>query len=127
MKSTFYKIHCITNLHMGSGDINFNVIDNEVERDPVNNWPVMFSSGVKGAMRDHFRNLGADRSVIRELFGSDINRGPQDNSYPGKICFLTAYILLLPFRSPGFLPLPWRSPPRRQPHLSPSQLPGGAF
>lgn len=99
MKSTFYKIHCITNLHIGSGDINFNVIDNEVERDPVNNWPVMFSSGVKGAMRDHFRNLGADRSVIRELFGSDINRGPQDNSFPGKICFLTAYILLLPFRT----------------------------
>ena len=99
MRSTFYRIHCITNLHMGSGDINFNVIDNEVERDPVNNWPVMFSSGVKGAMRDHFRDLGADRSVIGEIFGSDINRGLQDNSFPGKICFLTAYILLLPFRA----------------------------
>ena len=24
----FYKIDCITNLHVGSGDINYNIIDN---------------------------------------------------------------------------------------------------
>lgn len=99
MKSYFYKIHCITNLHMGSGDINFNVIDNEVERDPVNNWPVMFSSGVKGALRDHFRDQGADKALIKEIFGSDINREPQENSFPGKIRFLTSCILFLPFRA----------------------------
>jgi len=99
MKNYFYKIYCITNLHMGSGDINFNVIDNEVERDPVNNLPVMFSSGVKGAFRDHFRNRGANSKMIEEIFGSDIDRGPDESSFPGKVCFLTASLLLLPFRA----------------------------
>lgn len=99
MKSCFYKIHCITNLHMGSGEINFNVIDNEVERDPVNNLPVMYSSGVKGALKDHFRNQGAKPDVIKDIFGSEIDRKPGENSVPGKVCFLTACLLFLPFRA----------------------------
>lgn len=99
MNSNFYKIQCITNLHMGSGDINYNVIDNEVERDPVNNLPVMFSSGVKGALRDHFRDQGADTKKIKEIFGSDIIRKNGESSLPGKVRFLTACIMFLPFRA----------------------------
>lgn len=99
MNSNFYKIQCITNLHMGSGDINYNVIDNEVERDPVTNLPVMFSSGIKGALRDHFRDLGADKETILDIFGSDINKKPGESSFPGKVRFLTACIMLLPFRA----------------------------
>ena len=99
MNSSFYKIQCITNLHMGSGDINFNVIDNEVERDPVTNLPVMFSSGVKGALRDHFRDQGAGTKMIRDIFGSDIIRRTGESSFPGKVRFLTACIMLLPFRA----------------------------
>ena len=28
-----FKIKCITNLHAGSGDINYNVVDKEVEKE----------------------------------------------------------------------------------------------
>ena len=99
MKSYFYKIHCMTNLHMGSGEINFNVIDNEVERDPVNNLPVMFSSGVKGALKDYFHNNGAGPDTIKDIFGSEIDRRPEENSVPGKTRFLTACLMFLPFRA----------------------------
>ena len=99
MKSYFYKIQCITNLHMGSGEINFNVIDNEVERDPVDNRPVMFSSGVKGALKDHFHNQGVGMDTIKDIFGSEIDRNPNENSVPGKTRFLTACLILLPFRA----------------------------
>ena len=58
MNSHFYAVKCLTNLHMGSGDTNFNIVDNEVQKDPVTQMPIMHSSGIKGALRDHFRGLG---------------------------------------------------------------------
>ena len=48
-----YKIDCITNLHVGSGDLNYNIVDNEVERDAVTGYPVIHASGLKGALREH--------------------------------------------------------------------------
>lgn len=52
MKAHLYELKCLTNLHAGSGDENYKVIDNEVERDPVTGMPTIFSSGVKGAIRE---------------------------------------------------------------------------
>lgn len=100
MKNNFYTITCITNLHMGSGDINFNIIDNEVERDPLNGYPIMFSSGIKGALREHFETLG-NQNVV-SIFGSDINVSRKDNSeksIPGNLRFLNAELLFLPVRA----------------------------
>ena len=36
-----FKIRCLTNLHVGSGDINYNIVDKEVEKDPVTGVPVI--------------------------------------------------------------------------------------
>ena len=60
MKVNVYQLKCLTNLHMGSGDINYSVIDLEVERDPVTGEPTMNASGVKGAIRDFFEKNCAD-------------------------------------------------------------------
>ncbi len=35
MKTELYKITTLSNLHVGSGDINFDVIDNQVQRDAI--------------------------------------------------------------------------------------------
>lgn len=51
MSVHLYKIDCLTNLHVGSGDINYNIIDNEVEKD-INGYPIIHSSGLKGALRE---------------------------------------------------------------------------
>lgn len=98
MKANFYRIKCVTNMHMGSGDINFNIVDNEVQRDPVTGYPTMFSSGVKGALRQHFAN----HDKVVELFGSDIKESDSNGksgSTPGKLKFLSGNLLFLPVRA----------------------------
>lgn len=98
MEANFYSIKCITNMHMGNGDINFNIIDNEVQKDPVTGLPIMFSSGIKGALREHF---GMSEDVVK-IFGSDImtsNEQQKGKSVPGKLKFLSGYLLFLPVRA----------------------------
>ena len=45
MKTVFYKIDCLTNLHVGSGEVNYNIIDNEVEKDAVTDEEKMLNYG----------------------------------------------------------------------------------
>ncbi|MBR1483645.1 MAG: type III-B CRISPR module RAMP protein Cmr4 [Ruminococcus sp.] len=92
-----YKIKCLTNLHVGSGDLNYNIIDNEVERDPVTGYPVIHASGLKGALREHFSGK-MDNDDIRDVFGQE----------PGEVIikagsykFLDARLLARPMRTSG--------------------------
>ena len=64
-----YKIDCITNLHVGSGDLNYNIVDNEVERDAVTGYPVIHASGLKGALREHFSKKKDLPFKIVDVFG----------------------------------------------------------
>jgi CRISPR-associated protein Cmr4 len=74
MKAHLYKIECLTNMHVGSGEVNYSIIDNEVEKDPILGTPTIFSSGVKGALRQRFEelgNTGESIGFIKEIFGAD--------------------------------------------------------
>ncbi|HEM3702813.1 TPA: CRISPR-associated protein Cmr4 [Streptococcus suis] len=84
MKANIYLLECLTNLHVGNGEVNYNIVDNEVERDAVTGYPTINSSGVKGALRAHFEELG--HSKVKEIFGED---------QPGKLKFLSANLLAL--------------------------------
>lgn len=75
MKVNVYLLKCLTNLHMGSGDVNYNVIDLEVERDPVTGQPTMNASGVKGAIRDFCENHTELKSEVEHIFGTSENNG----------------------------------------------------
>lgn len=90
------KMECLTGLHAGSGDVNYNIIDNEVERDPVNDRPVIHSSGVKGAFRDAYESAGG--SDTRRIFGSI---GKNDEYTTGAYKFLNASLLTRPLRASG--------------------------
>ncbi len=93
-----YKIKCLTNLHVGNGDVNFNIIDNEVERDPVTGYPTINASGVKGALREHFEGvLGKDNSLIKDIFGKT-NDGKSEMSQ-GKVKIFNANMLAIPMRT----------------------------
>lgn len=93
MSAGIIILKCLTNMHVGNGDVNYNIIDNEVERDPVNNYPTINSSGVKGALRQFFVNncLGN----IDDIFGSD----RPGNNTQGKVSFLSADMVSIPFRA----------------------------
>ena len=97
-----YKIECITNLHVGSGDLNYNIIDNEVERDAVTGYPIIHASGLKGALREHFKNkkdLPSDFSIV-EIFGQEAGK---EEIKAGSYKFLDAYLLARPMRVSGQL------------------------
>lgn len=95
MKSKLFQIECITNLHVGNGDVNYNIIDNEVERDPVTGYETINASGIKGAFREYFSK--ADEKQVQRLFGG--NEGKITS--PGAIKFMQADILARAVRATG--------------------------
>lgn len=90
MKAKLLLVKCLTNLHVGSGEANYNIIDKEVEKDPITNYPTINASGVKGAFREYFEANKLEN--IDEIFGG------AGDSKPGQIKFLQANILALAMR-----------------------------
>nr|MCR4935516.1 hypothetical protein [Oscillospiraceae bacterium] len=92
MTGLMIRMKCITNLHAGNGDVNYNIVDNEVERDPILQYPTINSSGVKGALRKYFEKSKPD--LVKPLFGSD----ETGNTTPGKLKILAAEMIGIPVR-----------------------------
>ncbi len=95
MKTYIYTLKCLTNLHVGNGDVNYNVIDNEVEKDPITNYPTINSSGVKGALRQYFEEMNAELTAV--LFGSAAGSA-SESTKPGKLKIMQANMLARPVR-----------------------------
>lgn len=96
MKTYIYSIECLTNLHVGNGDVNYNVIDNEVEKDPITKYPTINSSGVKGALKQYFEQIGSE--ATEKLFGAPA-ASSTDHSKPGKLKIMQANMLARPVRA----------------------------
>jgi CRISPR-associated protein Cmr4 len=94
MNIIFYKIECLTNLHVGSGEINYNIIDKEVEKDAVTGLPVIHASGIKGALRDSY----PDKAQVAKIFGE---AGDGEEGRGGTHKFLDAFLLSRPMRVSG--------------------------
>lgn len=116
MNAIVYKIICLTNLHVGSGEANFDIIDKTVEKDPILMIPTINSSGVKGALRQHFVECGVEPKVITTIFGSSPKdsaevetvtktedgkeKGKKDSkTIPGQVKFYQADLLARPARA----------------------------
>ena len=99
MNAIIVRLECLTNLHVGNGDVNYNIIDNEVERDPVTQYPIIHASGVKGALREHFERNGYSDTVVNALFGKESGTNNDKNTSPGRLKILAAEMLALPVRA----------------------------
>lgn len=95
MDAKIFRLRMITNLHMGSGETNFNFVDNQVQRDPVTSYPNMHSSGIKGALREYF-SYHISENYARKIFGSE---NQNENSEQGTLSFIEGKLLALPVRS----------------------------
>ena len=89
MKTTVYTIRAITNMQPGSGEATQGVVDNFVQRDPATNYPVIFGSSVKGAIRSFME--GNQCKGTNEIFG--------DNDKQGSYRFFSAQLIAIPLRS----------------------------
>ena len=116
-KNKAYIIKTKTNLHAGSGDTNFGIVDNQVQRDSITNLPVINSSSLKGAIRDHFNDFLADTNetitntevkpfVFKTIFGDEQKDLDSDDKKTydklpkqGLVKFIDAKLLFLPLRS----------------------------
>jgi CRISPR-associated protein Cmr4 len=97
MNTDLYKIELITNMHVGSGDISYDIIDNKVQRDPVNGYPTINPSSLKGALREHFVKEKSDDNLINSIFGhgDDGSIGTGQAKYR----FFNANLLFYPVRT----------------------------
>ncbi len=101
MKSIIYILEPITNLHVGNGDINYNIIDNEVEKDPLTNYPMINSSGIKGAFRQFIQdNSKINKQDEIDIFGSEpIEQNNDEKKKPGKLKFYSGECLGVTMRN----------------------------
>ena len=96
MKVELYKIETLSNLHVGAGDINFDIIDNQVQRDSATNLPNINSSSLKGAFREAFEKDGS-KNLVEYIFGPE---NKSENSHKtGAYSFFEAQLLTRPVRS----------------------------
>ncbi|MBN1984605.1 MAG: type III-B CRISPR module RAMP protein Cmr4 [Chitinivibrionales bacterium] len=110
MKETasILTLYAISPCHAGSGSA-LGVVDLPIQRERHTNWPVIASSGLKGAMRAHFDRFKSriqdkalleqfDEMITNYVFGSD--KGGEDNSgFAGAVVVSDAKLLAFPMRS----------------------------
>ena len=104
MKPVLYIIQCKSNLHVGSGDSNYGVIDKLVQRDTTDQLPCIFSSSLKGAFREYFEEVIEKKkckglkTLSDGIFGGGDNKGSGGQS-KGSHIFQQAFLLSIPLRS----------------------------
>jgi CRISPR-associated protein Cmr4 len=89
------KIECLTNMHVGGGEVSYSAVDNDVQKDTVLDVPVIHSSGVKGALRAHFSDI-LETDSIERIFGRD--SGNDRGTSQGTHKFFDAFCLARPLR-----------------------------
>jgi CRISPR-associated protein Cmr4 len=90
-----FKIECLSNLHNGSGDESFGVIDNLIQRDAADGLPVINGSSLKGALREYFEFYNP--TIVKHIFGAE--PGSQVSEASGNYIFHPAHLLALPVRT----------------------------
>lgn len=95
MKTTIYTIEAFSNLHVGSGNVNYGIVDNLIQRDAITGLPIIHSSSLKGALREHYSGKLSEEGV-ENIFGSN-PKGDKRES--GSYRFFDAFLLALPVRS----------------------------
>ncbi len=89
-----------TSLHAGAGQ-SVAGIDLPIQREAHSDWPCVYGSAVKGALRAHAFHGGLSQQDTIELFGPDhaAAAGERDSSHAGALLIGDATLLALPVRS----------------------------
>lgn len=103
MKTALFFINALSNLHVGSGEVNYGLVDNLIQRDPVTGLPTINSSSLKGALREHFENFSDKKVDVCRLFGSEPKAKSEDRK-PGLLRFFDADLVAIPARTTGGVP-----------------------
>jgi CRISPR-associated protein Cmr4 len=108
MIASLFTITAQSNLHPGSGDANYGIIDKLVQRDPLTDLPVIHASSLKGAILQHF--FKQDQAIVTndyidKVFGGQLSESKRrggtkrTGSKTGEFIFMQANLLSIPARS----------------------------
>lgn len=109
--ASILSLYAVTPCHAGSGS-STGIVDLPIQRERHSNWPLIQASGVKGALRAHFKRFKdrikekpqeeAFKQIIELVFGADTQKG----DYAGSLSIGDAKILAFPMRS-SVAPFVW--------------------
>jgi len=93
-KSAVLTFYAETPIHMGSGQ-SVSYVDLPIQRERHTSFPVLWSSGIKGVIRDLASRVWNDKNKVETIFG------PEDggSDFASCISITDAKILLYPVRS----------------------------
>ena len=95
MKTAMLEVKCITNLHIGTSGNVYGDIKSEVEKDAILGTPILPSSGIKGALRDFWRENDKEDEIV--IFGSNPEE-KTENGQRGNCKFVNGHLLFRPMR-----------------------------
>ena len=115
-KPSILTFYAISPIYAGCGS-SVGAVDLPIQRERHTNWPHIQASGIKGALRSHFREFDKnDIELINIIFGtdddndkvpeSDRNYTSKDESLPGSISVSDAKLFAFPTRS-NIAPFVW--------------------
>jgi len=109
---SIYKITALTNLHVGSGDQNYGVVDKLVQRDAITGFPEIHGSSLKGALKIYCREVLNSIDNEEKKQQNDENKEKEETEIEKKIKyafgmddnqgndkFFAAHLLTYPVRS----------------------------
>ncbi len=91
-------LYAVSPVHMGAGQA-IGVIDNPIQRERHTGHPCFAGSGIKGAVRHSFKNLGGNADHISRLFGPESKKSETGELHAGAVSFGDAQVVALPVRS----------------------------
>lgn len=93
-------LYAVSPVHMGAGSA-VGVIDNPIQRERHTQHPSFAGSGIKGAVRHSFEQLGGEKAFLDRLFGppSKDENGRSENLHAGAVSFGDAQLVAFPVRS----------------------------
>ena len=96
--TNLYLIDCRSNMHVGSGDSNYGVIDKQIQRDVTDKLPCIYASSLKGAFREFFEEKLKNKTLADTIFGEGENKSSRGVT-KGSHIFDQAMLFSLPVRS----------------------------
>lgn len=88
-------LYAVSPVHLGAGTAT-GLIDNPIQRERHTHHPSFAGSGIKGAVRHAFEQLGGDRRLIDRLFGP---ASQSSELHAGAVSFGDAQLVAFPVRS----------------------------
>jgi len=87
-------LYAVSPVHMGTGQA-IGVVDNPIQRERHTGHPCFAGSGIKGAVRHSFEQLGGDPKLANDLFGPEAGAS---ELHAGAVSFGDAQLVVLPVR-----------------------------